>query len=186
MYKDKGQEKGLYMKRILILMIVLFYSIMNLCAASATQTITLKSTIPVTPLSVRLVTSNASEKGIEDVDTVDFKDFSVLNTEYEVLSGEYQILYSYNMPGDYVTTAIQMEAFSYGLRLQGSDGSYPIGVAFVDSLGNSLNWPALAIEPGKFLDETYVKFHLKLVNKDRIRLAAGVYSGEVVFTMTAE
>jgi hypothetical protein len=90
------------------------------------------------------------------------------------------------MPGDYVTTAIQMEAFSYGLRLQGSDGNYPIGVAFVDSLGNDLNWPALSIEPGRFIDETYINFHLKLVNKDRIRLAAGVYSGEVVFTMTVE
>lgn len=174
------------MKRMLVLMLVLFCFIMNLWAIGGTQTITLKSTVAATPLSVRLVTSTATGKGTEDVDTIDFKDFSVLNTEYEVESGEFKILYSYNMPGDYVTTAIQMEAFSYGLRLQGSDGNYPIEVAFVDSLGNDLNWPALSIEPGRFVDETYINFHLKLVNKDRIRLAAGVYSGEVVFTMTVE
>jgi hypothetical protein len=150
------------------------------------DTFVLSSTIPLAPLSVRLVTDAATDKGIEDVDIIDFKDFSVLNTEYEVESGEYEILYSYNMPKDYVTRSIQLEAFSYGLRLKGTDGNYTIGVSFVDELGNALSWPALTIEPGMFMDETYVKFHLKLVNKDRIRLAAGVYSGEVVFTMTAD
>jgi hypothetical protein len=183
----REKDREMKSKKFSAIVIILLLVATSLCAETIiADTFVLSSTIPFAPLSVRLVADATSEKGTEDVDTIDFKDFSVLNTEYEVESGEYEILYSYNMPKDYVTRSIQLEAFSYGLRLKGTNGSYPIGVAFVDGLGNDLSWPVLTIEPGRFIDETYINFHLKLVNKDRIRLAAGVYSGEVVFTMTAE